>query len=133
MTQLPEPASEAIAQRLESSVGVSLSDGDGPMSNEDEDHRNIMESLEDMEGEEGSSTASGSDVMQQFEPAQGIPEPNPNDILCGRGRSTSDHPANVRFRELVSQNKDGYQKAKRRDDKTKITCELVDLLRRDGR
>ncbi|KAG7344339.1 hypothetical protein IV203_022347 [Nitzschia inconspicua] len=86
----------------------------------------------DEEEEEGSSTASGGEVMQ-FDPAQGIKEPKSSDILCGRGRSTSDHPANVLFRELVNGNKDAYQKAKRRDEKTKITCDLVDRLRRHGR
>lgn len=68
-----------------------------------------------------------------FDPAKGISEPDPNDVICGRGKMTSLHPANRRFRELVNQHKDSYQKAKRRDEKTQITCDLVDMLRNEGR
>mmetsp|Transcript_11066 Transcript_11066/g.17757 ORF Transcript_11066/g.17757 Transcript_11066/m.17757 type:complete len:219 (+) Transcript_11066:80-736(+) len=71
----------------------------------------------------------------QFDPAKGIQQPYPTDILCGRGRSTqsSDHPANRRFRELVNQHKEAYQKAGRREEKTRITYQLVDMLRSEGR
>jgi hypothetical protein len=68
-----------------------------------------------------------------FDLSQGIKEPNESDILCGRGRSTSEHPANVQFRALVSQNQLAYQMAKRREEKTRITEELVDYLRSRGR
>jgi len=46
---------------------------------------------------------------------------------------TSSHPANRRFRELVDSHKASYQNSKRRDEKTRITCELVDKLRGEGR
>ena len=39
------------------------------------------------------------------------------------------HPGNRRFRQLIMEKKDEYQKAIRRDDKTRITLELVQSLR----
>jgi hypothetical protein len=39
------------------------------------------------------------------------------------------HPGNRRFRRLVHNRKDDYQKARRRDHKTRITLELVQELR----
>ena len=64
-----------------------------------------------------------------YNPSQGIQVPEPNDIVCGRGKFTVDHPGNRRFRRLIWGKKDDYQKATRRDDKTKITHELVRKLR----
>lgn len=46
---------------------------------------------------------------------------------------TASHPANRRFRELVDSRKAAYQNSKRRDEKTRITCDLVDKLRGEGR
>ena len=63
----------------------------------------------------------------------GVKEPLPTDVICGRGKMTSSHPANRRFRELVDSHKASYQNSKRRDEKTRITCELVDKLRGEGR
>ena len=64
---------------------------------------------------------------------QGVKEPLPTDVICGRGKMTASHPANRRFRELVDSHKAAYQNSKRRDEKTRITCELVDKLRAEGR
>jgi hypothetical protein len=55
--------------------------------------------------------------------------PAPGDVICGRGKMTIAHPGNRRFRQLVMDKKDAYQKARRRDDKTRITFELVQKLR----
>jgi hypothetical protein len=63
----------------------------------------------------------------------GVTEPLPTDVICGRGKMTSSHPANRRFRELVDSHKREYQNSKRRDEKTRITCDLVDKLRSEGR
>jgi hypothetical protein len=84
--------------------------------------------------DEDDDTIQEQQQQQQFDVTLGIKEPNPTDILCGRGRSTStNHPANKRFRELVDQHKQAYQHAKRREEKSKITYELVDLLRKESR
>ena len=68
-----------------------------------------------------------------FARGQGVKEPLPTDVICGRGKMTASHPANRRFRELVDSHKASYQNSKRRDEKTRITCELVDKLRAEGR
>jgi len=68
-----------------------------------------------------------------FTKGEGVPEPMPTDVICGRGKMTASHPANRRFRELVDSHKASYQNSKRRDEKTRITCELVDKLRGEGR
>jgi len=68
-----------------------------------------------------------------FARGEGVDEPLPTDVICGRGKMTASHPANRRFRELVDSRKAAYQNSKRRDEKTRITCELVDKLRGEGR
>ena len=62
-----------------------------------------------------------------------IATPAPKDVICGRGKMTSSHPGNRRFRELVLEKKQAYQRARRREDKTKITFDLVQALREGGR
>lgn len=58
---------------------------------------------------------------------QYIGEPLPSDILCGRGKSIQ-HPGNDRMRDLVMEKKNEYQDAKRRDEKTAITNDIVAQL-----
>lgn len=58
-----------------------------------------------------------------------VAEPLPMDVICGRG-SRITHPGNQRFRKLVAEQKDTYQRAKRREDKTKITLDIVQKLMR---
>jgi hypothetical protein len=60
---------------------------------------------------------------------EAIPTPGPMDVICGRGKSVS-HPGNQRFRRVILAKKEAYQKARRRDEKTKITFEIVVELRR---
>ncbi|VEU39924.1 unnamed protein product [Pseudo-nitzschia multistriata] len=76
---------------------------------------------------------STSNLHPRFTKGEGVPEPRPTDVICGRGKMTASHPANRRFRELVDSHKASYQNSKRRDEKTRITCELVDKLRGEGR
>lgn len=61
-------------------------------------------------------------------PKDGILNPSPNDIICGRGKSIA-HPGNQRFRQMIMERKDEYQAARRREEKTRITIEIVDKLR----
>jgi hypothetical protein len=63
---------------------------------------------------------------------EAIPTPDPMDIICGRGKSIS-HPGNQRFRRMILAKKEAYQKARRRDEKTRITFEIVVELRRGSR
>lgn len=64
----------------------------------------------------------------QLEPKDGILNPEPNDIICGRGKSIA-HSGNQKFRQLVLQRKEEYQAARRREEKTRLTIEIVDKLR----
>jgi len=57
-----------------------------------------------------------------------VPEPRPQDVICGRGKSIA-HPGNQRLAEMIRARKGEYQKAKRRDDKTLITYEIVQAMR----
>lgn len=57
-----------------------------------------------------------------------VSEPRPQDVICGRGKSVA-HPGNQRLAEMIKARKEEYQKAKRRDDKTRITCEIVQAMR----
>ena len=59
----------------------------------------------------------------------GVEAPNRWDILCGRGKSTA-HPGNQRFRQIILSRREEYQQATRRDDKTRITFEIVESLRK---
>merc|ERR1712226_1460129 len=54
-------------------------------------------------------------------------DPLPSDIICGRGARVS-HPGNQRFRTIVLQRKGEYQQAKRQEDKTRITLDIVNIL-----
>jgi hypothetical protein len=60
---------------------------------------------------------------------EAISTPGPMDVICGRGKSVS-HPGNQRFRRMILAKKEHYQLAKRRDEKTRITFEIVVELRR---
>jgi hypothetical protein len=63
---------------------------------------------------------------------EAIPAPEPMDVICGRGKSIS-HPGNQRFRKMILAKKEAYQKARRRDEKTRITFEIVVELRQGSR
>lgn len=68
----------------------------------------------------------------KLDPKDGILHPEPDDIICGRGKSIA-HKGNARFRQLINEKKDEYQAARRREDKTRLTMEIVQELRRHSR
>ena len=47
--------------------------------------------------------------------------------ICGRG-SRIHHAGNLRFRQVCAAHKEAYQRAKRRDEKTRITNSIVESL-----
>jgi hypothetical protein len=109
-----------------------------PMSNphgyeEDDPDDHSHDGVDDDEDEDEN------DVGKDFQPSTttpsspGIPNPAPNDVICGRGKMTSSHPGNRKLRDLVLQRKHEYQRAKRREEKTSITSEIVQKLRECGR
>jgi hypothetical protein len=61
--------------------------------------------------------------------AQGRIIPQRFDIVCGRDRTSNSHGGNKRFRCIVEMNRERYQTAPSRDDKTAITAELVTMIR----
>jgi hypothetical protein len=81
--------------------------------------------------EDESSDESGAAHAKLAQDSMGeaIETPAVSDVICGRGKSVS-HPGNKRFRRLILAQKEAYQKATRRDDKTRITFEIVEQLRR---
>ena len=54
--------------------------------------------------------------------------PQPMDIICGRGSRVSSNPGNHRFRIIVEQQKVEYQCAVRREEKSRITMEVIHQL-----
>ena len=109
----------------------------GRGSHPQEDHNTIEEEEEEDSDNQLQDDTDNDDTSEfHVSPSKsspGIPTPSPEDVICGRGKMTSSHPGNRRFRELVLDKKQAYQRARRRDDKTRITFELVQTLREGGR
>jgi len=55
--------------------------------------------------------------------------PNHNDVLCGRGGGTNSHPANVLFRNLVTNKKKIYLMSRFKREKRVIAKEIVTRIR----
>mmetsp|Transcript_11916 Transcript_11916/g.19746 ORF Transcript_11916/g.19746 Transcript_11916/m.19746 type:complete len:235 (-) Transcript_11916:54-758(-) len=51
------------------------------------------------------------------------------DIICGRDKLSHAHVGNKRFRIVVEMNRERYQTAPSRDEKTRITCDIVSMIR----
>jgi len=51
------------------------------------------------------------------------------DILCGRSKLSHRHKGNKRFRIIIEMNRERYQNASNRADKTRITSDIIDLIR----
>lgn len=58
-------------------------------------------------------------------------EINLNDVLCGRGGETNQHPGNVYYRTLVKARQMAYLQA-RRSDKPRIAASVVKIIREVG-
>jgi hypothetical protein len=56
----------------------------------------------------------------------------PKDVLCGRDRRAHNHPGNKRFRSIVQSYREKYQSAPRREDKNRITNEIIQRVLREG-
>ncbi|KAL3817626.1 hypothetical protein ACHAXA_011714 [Cyclostephanos tholiformis] len=61
-------------------------------------------------------------------PLQGIVAPHPNDVLCGRGGGSNNHPGNESFRELVNEVKVPYVNCPKRE-KPLIARRIVEAVR----
>mmetsp|Transcript_14227 Transcript_14227/g.22228 ORF Transcript_14227/g.22228 Transcript_14227/m.22228 type:complete len:256 (+) Transcript_14227:64-831(+) len=69
---------------------------------------------------------------QQQQQQQQFVSPNDFDIICGRSKLSHNHTGNKRFRIIVDMNRERYQHAPSRGDKTRITQEIMDMIRCSG-
>ena len=60
---------------------------------------------------------------------EGVKDPRPNDVLCGRGGSINSHPGNERFRQLVDKRKRVYLTARFKREKRLIASSIVSEIR----
>lgn len=56
-----------------------------------------------------------------------------HDVLLGRGRGPNMHPGNQRYREIIYANRENYNKASNRTEQTRITREIVNHIKQNGR
>jgi hypothetical protein len=54
------------------------------------------------------------------------------DVLCGRDKLSRAHIGNKRFRHIIAINREAYQTAPSRENKTSITCHIVTMVRAYG-
>jgi hypothetical protein len=59
-----------------------------------------------------------------------IPQPRTLDVLCGRDREAFNHDGNVHYRFLVESNRERYQTANFREEKTQISQAILDEVLR---
>ena len=51
------------------------------------------------------------------------------DVICGRDKKSHGHAGNKRFRVLVEHYRERYQNTIVREEKTRITCEIIERIR----
>jgi len=125
------PPTEKESDALTRSPMVSSSstdDTDKPMKNVFECREVTVESRDrtDSDGE-GEGTVKEAENMGGIN-ADGSIIPNDNDVLCGRGGATNNHPGNRHFRDLVKQFQRTYLRAKKKE-KPRVAKQIVDLIR----
>lgn len=54
------------------------------------------------------------------------------DVVCGRDKLAHSHAGNRRFRKVIHAYRERYQSAKRRDEKTRITTEIINMIALEG-
>ena len=59
-------------------------------------------------------------------------KPGQRDVISGRGRTTSTHPGNRRFRSIVELHIDRYVKSLRRKEKKAIVQQIINDVRKSG-
>lgn len=56
----------------------------------------------------------------------------PNDVLCGRGKTSFNHSGNRRFRHIISQSIDEYRAASSKWEKSLVAARLVSVIHSSG-
>ncbi|GAX20565.1 hypothetical protein FisN_3Hh585 [Fistulifera solaris] len=62
------------------------------------------------------------------DPQMWFSQPSEHDIVCGRGKSICAHAGNQKFRRMILARREEYQSTVKRDDKARITAEVVQAL-----
>ena len=68
-------------------------------------------------------------TAQPVIPLEGI---QTTDVLCGRDKLSYAHVGNKRFRQIIAINREAYQTAPSRENKTSITCDIGNMVREYG-
>jgi len=63
-----------------------------------------------------------------YDSSHRIRTPNANDVLCGRGGNINNHPGNIAFRSLVSEQKNAYNLSTNKNQKSIISQSIVDQI-----
>lgn len=63
---------------------------------------------------------------------QPIDSVGPTDVFCGRDRRSHAHDGNKRFRKLIARFQKQYKESRLREDKTRLTTEIVSIIRASG-
>ena len=96
-------------------------------NSKEEDRSSLSESCVRPTDSSKHANVSSSSFRKTEKEREWVATPLPMDIICGRGAKMT-HPGNRRFRDIVLAHQSDYQKAKRREDKTRITADIVNLL-----
>lgn len=81
------------------------------------------------------SSSSGRFLFHKDEPQKAADNhivPDKLDILCGRDKESYSHVGNKQFRVIVATNRERYQSCTSRDEKTRITTEIIKSIRDSG-
>jgi hypothetical protein len=80
----------------------------------------------------GSSTLQQQQQQQQLAEVDPSHEIRPTDVLCSRDKASHSHPGNKRFRQLIVRSREQYQNLSLRDDKTRLTTDIVNAVKSYG-
>ena len=84
------------------------------------------------DSEVNDDTGSAQVESQKVEEVPIVGPPRKFDVLLGRGRAHASHPGNKRLQIVVNVNKDWYNASNSRHEKTRITENIVNQIKRCG-
>jgi hypothetical protein len=61
-----------------------------------------------------------------------IDDPLPNDVLLGRGKPIQERPGNVRFRDMLDNHMDKYERQGKMGGKNKVSAYIVQMVKEEG-
>ena len=61
--------------------------------------------------------------------SQGISNPHPHDILCGRGNAVNRHDGNIFFRKIISRRKTEYRMGAYPFQRRKVSCKVLEEIK----